>query len=206
MKPYIPLALVGLALYGTTLPSPAQETEAVKTQQEERAADREQLRELKAIAEKAMSGENMIHTLRDHVTDDFTIVTFTSRQFDDFDVFVKEWNTSRQKFLDGGTFEVTMDPKPTVFDGDIATCYGDSTNVMITGDGTRYEFASPWTAVCRKEGDEWKIVRAHSSIDPFGNPVLNANVRRYFWRIGLGAAVGGAALAMLGCALKRRKA
>lgn len=205
MKHYVSIVVLGFALCYPALPSLAQDAEPA-AQEPDREPDREQLRALKAVAEKAMSGEDMIHTLREHVTDDFTIVTFTSRQFDDFDVFVEEWNKSRKKFLDGGSFAVTMEPKPTVFEGDIAICHGDSTNVMVTGDGTRYEFQSPWTAVCRKEDGAWKIVRAHSSIDPFGNPVLNANVRRYFWMIGLGGAVGGAAIATLACAMRRRRA
>lgn len=156
-----------------------------RVQADERQADRDELLKLKAIAEKAMSEKDQIKTLGPHVTDDFSIVTFTSRQFDDFDVFAKEWNISREKFLQGGTYSVTLEHEPAIFDGDIATCHGNSTNVMTTGDGTRYEFQSPWSVVFRKEGGEWKILRAHSSIDPFSNPVLDANIRKYLWMLGV---------------------
>lgn len=156
--------------------------------------DRDELQALKAIVEKAMSNDDMIHTLEPYVAEDFSIVTFTSRQFDDFEIFTREWNKSRKIFLQGGTFTVEIKPEPTVFDGNIAICRGDSTNVIVSGNGTRHEFSSPWTAVCRKENGKWLLVRAHSSIDPFSNPVLDANIRWYLWLVGALAAVGGIVL------------
>ncbi|MCO6047560.1 nuclear transport factor 2 family protein [Aeoliella sp. ICT_H6.2] len=164
---------------------------------DEHVADREALLELKAIAEKAMSEEDQIQTLGPHVTDDFSIVTFTSRQFDDFDVFVKEWNISREKFLQGGTYSVKLAHEPATFDGDIATCHGNSTNIMTTGEGQRYEFNSPWTAVFRKENGQWKLLRAHSSINPFSNPVLDANIQKYLWMIGISAGFIGLVVGLL---------
>ena len=169
-----------------------------------READRDQLRALKAVVEQAMSGDNQIHILRDHVSADFSIVTFTSRQFDDFDTFVDQWNISRDKFLQGGTFAVTIEPKPTVFEGELAICRGDSTNIMVTGNGDRFEFQSPWTAVCRKENGQWKLIRAHSSIDPFSNPVLNASVKKYLWLVGLSSALAGLVLGIASVWLKRK--
>ncbi len=152
------------------------------------------LRELKTIVENAMSNDDQIHTLEPFVAKDFSIVTFTSRQFDDFDVFNREWNKSRKKFLQGGEFAVSIDPEPTIFCGDIAICRGNSTNTITIGNGTRHVFSSPWSATCRKENGVWKLVRAHSSIDPFSNPVLNSNIRWYLWLVGIIATVVGVLL------------
>lgn len=171
----------------TQVPSPSTGTDSDDSRQD----DRRQLLELKTLVEKAMSNDDMIHTLEPHVAADFSIVTFTSRQFDDFEVFVREWNISRTKFLQGGTFTVKIDPKPAIFSDTIAICRGDSTNTLKTDNGTQYEFSSPWTAVCRKENGKWMLVRAHSSIDPFSNPILNSNIRWYLWLVGILATVAG---------------
>jgi len=165
--------------------------------------DRAELLELMAVAEKAM-GED-ISLMKEHVTDDFSIVTFSSRQFDDFDVFVTEWNKSREFYLQGGTFKAELKPEPAIFNGDIAICRGDSHNVMTTGAGKSYEFASPWTATCRKVDGRWKLVRGHSSIDPFNNPIVKSNVVGYLWKIGAGGLLGGIVIGLLAGMLLRKK-
>ncbi|MEM7455472.1 MAG: hypothetical protein AAF456_14060 [Planctomycetota bacterium] len=172
-------------------PDSTQQDAAGEPYYDEHEADREQLLELKAVVEEAMSNDDRIHILREHVADDFSVVTFTSREFNDFDVFVEEWNKSREKFLNGGTFTVNIVPEPAVFDGDIAICFGNSDNVMVTGSGGEFKFESPWSATCRKVDGQWKLVRAHSSIDPFDNPVLNANIKKYLWIVGVACVVAG---------------
>jgi hypothetical protein len=153
------------------------------------ATEREQLLALKSVAEQALSAD--ITLLKPHFADGFSIVTFSGRQFDDVGVFLREWDLSREAYLKGGSFEVKIDPQPAVFFGDVAICRGDSINRMTVGNGKTHEFSSPWTAVCRKQGGAWKILRAHSSIDPFRNSVVRSiTIRLVTWVAIFAAALG----------------
>jgi len=78
--------------------------------------------------------------------------------------------------------------------------------VLITGDGTKYEFPSRWTAVLHKVDGQWKVVRAHSSLSPFDNPMLRATVSRWLVIVGAIAAVVGVLVGgIFGLLIGRRK-
>ena len=75
--------------------------------------------------------------------------------------------------------------------GDFAITRGDSENHLVNSVGKEFHFTSHWTAVCRKIDGQWKIVRAHSSLDPFGNPMLIDGVTKRIVLTTVIAAVGG---------------
>jgi hypothetical protein len=64
------------------------------------------------------------------------------------------------------------------------------------------DFTSQWTAIARKEGDAWKIIRIQASIDPVGNPIIAALQGYKQWLIGGAALLAGL---ILGRLLPRRK-
>ena len=164
-------------------------------------ADHEALRALKAVFERAVR-ENQLELLKPYLDERFSIVSFTNREFSDFEAFKAQWQKTREQMLQGGTYVVELLPEHSLLYGEIALARGDSKNVLTTGAGKRFEFSSRWTVLCRKVGGEWKILRAHSSISPFDNPMLVAGVKKKVMQIAVGAlavgvGVGGIAAWML---------
>lgn len=158
---------------------------------DDREPDREALRALKALFETAAS-ENKLDPLQPHLHEPFSVVTYTDREFSDFETFKTRWQQTRDEVVgEGGSYKVTLLPERTEFFGDIAIARGNSENVLVNAAGREYHFASHWTAVLRKVDGEWKIVRVHSSLDPFGNPMLLGEVTRTLVQVGIAAAVGG---------------
>lgn len=140
-------------------------------------SDREQLRAIQTIFENAVE-KNTLEDLRDHIDSDFSIVSFTDKSFDDFESFNKQWKITRQNTIGNGSFTTKLNPVPSLFIDDIAICKGRSDNTMVDNTGQRFEYTSNWTVIFKRTNNTWKILRAHSSLDPFGNPVLVSKVKR----------------------------
>lgn len=159
----------------------------------EHDAERQELLQLKALYEKAVR-DNDLDALRPYLDEQFSIVTFTDREFTDFEAFKARWNQTRQEILKGGTYTLELIPERSRFCGDLVIARGDSKNVITTGSGARYEFGSHWTVVCRKADGRWKILRAHSSINPFANPLLRAGVKKVITSAAIGSMAAGLVL------------
>jgi ketosteroid isomerase-like protein len=153
-------------------------------------ADHQGLRELKAVFEQAAS-ENNLDLLRPYVNDAFSAVTYTDREFTDFEAFKARWQKTRDEIVGTGSYKVTLLPERSELYGDFAICRGDSDNVLVNSEGKEFKFTSHWTAVCRKVDGQWKILRAHSSLDPFGNPMLVDGVTSRIVQTAAMAALGG---------------
>jgi ketosteroid isomerase-like protein len=180
-----------LLLVGVTIPLAAQE---------EAEADHQALREMKAVFEKAAS-ENNLDLLKPYVPDQFSAVTYTDREFTDFEAFKTRWQKTRDEIVGTGSYKVTLKPEKSKIYGDIAVARGDSDNVLVNSAGKKFEFTSHWTAVCRKIDGQWKIERVHSSLDPFGNPMLvdgvKSKITTYAGLAGVGGLVIGGLVAFL---------
>lgn len=159
-------------------------------QQEQDEADHAALREYKALFEKAAS-ENQLDLLKPLLHEPFSVVTYTDREFTDFEAFKARWQKTRDEIVGNGSYKVTLRPERSLIYGDMAIARGDSDNVLVTGAGNEYRFTSHWTAVFRKHDGQWKIVRVHSSLDPFGNPMIVGEVKRRMLQAGIAAAAGG---------------
>lgn len=160
---------------------------------EEDEADHEALRQLKAVFEEAVN-KNQMDLLKPYLHDPFSVVTYTDRKFTDFDVFKTAWQKRRDSLLAGGSYTVELIPDRSLLYGDTAITMGTSVNVLVTGGGDEYRFPANWTAVCRKVDGAWKIVRTHSSMDPFGNPMILARFRKAAIQFVIGGLVGGLVL------------
>lgn len=181
MKRLVLLALtIGLA----ALPARAEE---------ERHEDHEQLRALRRVFETAVNA-NELDQLRPFLAEGFSIVTFTDREFVDFAAFKARWQLTRQEMLQGGNYTMDLNPELSTLIGDIAICRGNANNRLTTGAGKTMEFTSKWTVVCQKQNGQWKILRGHNSLDPFGNPMLVAGVKTLLWRVAAGAGLAGLGL------------
>jgi hypothetical protein len=77
---------------------------------------------------------------------------------------------------------------------------------LVDDSGKAFEFTSHWTATCQKVGGERLIVRAHKSLEPFHNPMLEHAVRNLLLKsAGAAALIGlllGAAMVWLRYRLK----
>ena len=182
--------LVGAAWFGT-VDAVAQDkvVEQVSDVAQEEA-DHDALRQIRAVAEKAINTNNL-DLFKPYLADDFSIVTYTDREFSDFVAFKQRWQKTRDELLDGGTYTTEMQPELSQIIGDIAIARGNSQNVLINGSGERFEFPSRWTAVLHKVDGQWKVVRAHSSLSPFDNPLLRAGVKDIVIKVGASALLVG---------------
>ena len=169
---FISLCLVFVFSTSTALGAPPDENEA----------EHEKLRAMKVVFEEAVN-KNQMNLLKPYLHKDFSVVTLTKREFNDFDTFYNKWQETREEMLKGGSYSVTLNPDRSQIFGDVAVAKGTSDNLMITGKGTEYRFVENWTAVCLKVDDNWKIVRIHSSIDPFNNPIIVTEFKKMMTKI-----------------------
>ena len=158
--------------------------------------DREKLRSIQAIFEDAVKN-NTIDDLKPYADPEFSFVSFTDRSFSDFDTFSKQWSSTRKEMVGSGSFITHLEPDPSLFVDDIAVCSGNSQNSMVNNKGVAYEFTSHWTVVFKCRKGEWKILRAHNSLNPFSNPMLKHAVKTRILKTSLLAFILGGAICFL---------
>ncbi|MCG6969419.1 MAG: nuclear transport factor 2 family protein [Gammaproteobacteria bacterium] len=158
--------------------------------------EREQLRAIQAVFEKAVEN-NSIEDLRPYTDPEFSYVSFTDRSFGDFDSFCRQWGLTREEMVGSGSFTTQLDPEPTLFFDDIAVCYGNSKNKLINKKGAKFDFTSHWTVIFKREDGEWKVLRAHNSMNPFSNPMLIHAVKSKLTLSSLAAFVVGGVTCLL---------
>ena len=163
--------------------------------------DKDALRNMRGIYEKALATRDL-SLLKPHLAADFTAVMITADEVKGYDGILSYWKKVEDFLGKDGTYQVSVDPDDTIFEGSIAIAKGRAKEHVVRG-GKTLDFTSQWTAVARKEGDAWKIVRIQASIDPIGNPIIAVLQGYKQWFIGLAALVGGLVLGRL---LPRRKA
>ena len=158
--------------------------------------EREQLRAIQAVFEQAVAN-NKIEELRPYADPDFSFVSFTDRSFSDFDSFSRQWDLTRKEMVGSGSFTTKLEPDPSLFFADTAVSSGNSKNTMVDRNGNNYEFTAHWTVVFRRRDGEWKILRAHNSLNPFSNPMLKGKVKGMLLKYGLLGFISGGILCSL---------
>ncbi len=153
--------------------------------------DREYLREVQSRFEIAVK-ENDIESMRSFVDDRFSFVSFTDKSFINFDSFKTQWAITRESMVGTGSFTSQLNPEPAIFEGDLAVCQGNASNRLVDNNGNQFDFTSNWTVVFMRSGEEWKVLRAHNSLDPFGNPMLIHGVKKRVVKISVLAFLIGA--------------
>ena len=73
--------------------------------------DRQQLRDLQLVFENAVR-QNTMEDMQDHIHTDFSLVSFTDKNFDSFDAFKQQWKITRDTMGGTGRFSVQLNPKP----------------------------------------------------------------------------------------------
>ncbi|QTN32289.1 nuclear transport factor 2 family protein [Akkermansiaceae bacterium] len=177
MKPII------LFLLLTALPAFSQE------------ADKQALRDLKAIYERAIA-EKDLELIKPHLAADFTAVMITADEVKDYDGIKAYWAKVEEFIGEDGTYTVSVEPDDTIFDGNIAIAKGIAKEQVVRG-GKNIDLTSKWTAIARKEGETWKLVRIQASIDPVNNPIITALNKGKLWVTGGVAGVVGLVIGLL---------
>ncbi len=162
--------------------------------------DKVALRNLRGVYEQAIAKRDLA-ALKPHLAADFTAVMITADEVKGYDGILGYWKKVEGFLGKDGTYQVSIVPDDTIFDGNIAIAKGRAREHVVRS-GRTLDFISQWTAIARKEGAEWKLVRIQASIDPIKNPIITALQGYKQWLIGLAALVGGLVIGRL---LPRRK-
>lgn len=162
--------------------------------------DKAALRKLRDVYEQAIAKRDLA-ALKPHLAADFTAVMITADEVKGYDGILSYWKKVEDFLGKDGTYQVSIEPDDTIFEGNIAIAKGRAREHVVRS-GKTLDFISQWTAIARKEGTEWKIVRIQASIDPVKNPIITALQGYKEWIIGLAALVGGL---IIGRLLPRRK-
>lgn len=152
--------------------------------------DKKALRELRMLYETSVAAGNL-EALKPHLAADFTAVMITAEEVEGFDGILEYWGKVQEFIGEGGTYEVSIDPDDSIFEGNVAIAKGKALEKVKLKNGKNLEFTSLWTAVARKEDGTWKLVRIHAAIDPVANPIIAFLNRAKMWiQGGVGLVVG----------------
>src|SRR5688572_21048855 len=91
---------------------------------DENEADHEALRRLRAVVERAVN-ENRLELLKPYLDENFSIVTYTDREFTDFDAFQTRWQQTRDNLLAGGSYRTELLPERSRILDDFAITRGN---------------------------------------------------------------------------------
>jgi ketosteroid isomerase-like protein len=142
--------------------------------------------------------------LEPYLAADFTGVMVTGEEVATLESLNAYWQKIQGYLGKGGTYAVKVNvAEPAKIVGDLAYARGTTDDVAVTSDGKEYQFQGFWTAVCRREGDDWKIVRIHGSMDAITNTFVatalqKASIFAGFVGALLGFLVGAVVLWLIG--------
>ena len=168
-------------------------------------ADHEALRALKAVYEQAVN-EDRLELLKPHLAEGFTGVMATAEPVAGYVGLEAYWRKVKAMIGAGGRYRTTLEADRSWIRGDIAVAKGTAREEILAGSGRTYRVTEPWTVVCVREGGAWKILRAHSGMDPLENEFVKAELRGIALASGgLMLAIGLAAGGFAGCLLTRSR-
>src|SRR5688572_24968996 len=158
------------------------------------------LRQIKAAYEEAIRSDDL-SKIQPYVAANASGVMLTGEEVKGLDGLREYWAKIKKLMGPKGRYEVTLNPNRSELFGDLALAHGSTEDVVRTDVGKVYRFSSLWTAVCRKENGQWKVIRMQGTMDPLTNPFVNTRVQ--LAKVVYGA--GGIALGLaLGLVLRRK--
>jgi ketosteroid isomerase-like protein len=185
---YISVSLTVLLLSGVCLAEPRAETDKQMSASAGEKEDHDALRALVPMYEKA-ANEGKPEVLKSYLDPDFTGVMVTGEEVGSFASLQDYWAKMQELMGPGGKYHVKVNvAERSILSGNLAVAHGTTSDDVTTSRGRQYHFEGRWTAVCRKQDGQWKVLRIHGSMDPVFNPFVVAAVRAS--AISIGAAVG----------------
>jgi ketosteroid isomerase-like protein len=189
------------------LPTADQRTTGGPTTSPADQADHDALRALVPMYEDA-ANNGKLEALKPYLDPEFSGVMVTGEEVTNFASMEEYWARMQTLLGEGGTYHVKVNvAERAILSGDLAVARG-TTEDVVKAKGSEYRFEGRWTAVCRKRGGQWKMLRIQASMDPVTNPFVMAAVRAASMTAGAiagiaGLIVGGVLSAIL---IRRRKA
>ena len=159
-------------------------------------ADRAALRKIKALYEDVV-GSDDITKLLPYLPANLTAVTPTGEEVQGPQELQAYFKRIWALIGKGGTYQVKVNVSSTDFYGDIAVSSGTTDERVRSAAGQEYQFPMLWTAVSRKEGEQWQVVRMHGSIEPLSNVFVAAQLHMTKLLYGIGGGVAGLTVGLL---------
>jgi ketosteroid isomerase-like protein len=154
------------------------------------AAERNALRRIKTVYEEAVN-TNDISKLKPYVSSQTTAIMVTGDVVEGMDGLESYWKKIQGLLGPGGLYHVEVTTNKTDLFGDTSISTGTALEHVRLGSGIEFNFISSWTAVCRKEGSNWKVYRMQATMDPVSNPFVERKISlEVWWNRGLGFLIG----------------
>lgn len=153
---------------------------------------------MRATVEQAFS-EDTLELLFPLIDDEFSAVMLGEQEYSDFMQLKEDWGGLRDELLGSGKYEIDLRPQRSEILGSAAIAKGNALHQVMAEDGSWTEAESMWTAVCRKRGRSWKIVRIHASVGSVQHYDRKPAISKGMLKGGLlgGAIVGALAAGLL---------
>lgn len=174
--------------------------------------DHEDLTKLRETTEKAINERNFDLLKPYLVQNNLTVITVDGQKFSSLDAFRDYWT----KLFENKTYGLDRIEVKPVADGPteflcdtVGVCHGTSNDSYVFKSGETKIMPERWTAVCVKDGGDWKVSRIIFSANILDNPVVSAakDELQKFILISAGAGlVIGIAIGALGASMSRKKA
>lgn len=130
--------------------------------------DKQALRNLKDIYERAMASGDLA-PLKPLLADNFSAIMITGETVNSYTELDKFWKKALSYLGEDVRYTVKIDPNDSLFIGDIALSSGKSTD-KVSG-STDLTFTTNWSSVAKKQTDgNWKLLRIQVTTHPIENP------------------------------------
>lgn len=184
--------MIGIVLAGATIVYAAEE------------ADHDALRKIKAVYEEAVKSDDLTKLLP-HLGANLTAVTPTGEEVKGAQELQSYFKSIWNLIGKGGAYQVKVNVTNTDLYGDIAVSYGTTDEFVKTAEGKEYKFPMLWTAVARRDGDSWKAIRMHGSMNPLTNVFVTTQLNATKWIYGGGGLIVGLVVGFLLPMLRRSR-
>ena len=139
--------------------------------------DQQLLRELISRYEETVNRTDP-SALESDLDNEFTCVMITGDRIDGLESLGEYWRHVRSLIGEQGRYEVKVTvAEPIIIEGNVAVARGSTEDRAVTASGREYQFGSEWTAVCRRQNGQWKLLRLHGSMNPINNAFVAAASR-----------------------------
>jgi len=162
------------------------------------------LRQIKTVYENAIRTGDL-SPLKPLFVPETSAVMILGQEVTSFAELEEHWKYVRGLIGPGGSYATTLHPERSLIYGEIAVSRGLSDEVVTTGAGQEYKFTSRWTAVSRRIGNEWKVIRLHGSMDPVTNVFTQTFLKSTKYTYGIGGVVVGALLGSVSVLLLKKR-
>ena len=161
------------------------------------AADRSALHMIRTNYMEAVNSGDLAK-MAPYVGADTTGVMVTGEEVKGMEGLTAYWAKIQNLIGPGGNYHVTVNlDKTDLYHDDLAVSRGSTEDTVHLGNGKDLHFNSLWTAICHKEGGNWKVIRMEASLDPVNNVFVSLQLAKAKLQFGIIGVAAGAALGLV---------